>query len=131
MIPKSASVELETQQNQPSLTYGLDFEKGIIKGQIDGLEAVEQAILLMLSTERFEYVIHSWNYGVEFGAILGSSSEFIYLEIEQYIREALIIDDRIESVETFQFTRSKNSILVSFVVKTIYGDLSTEREVSI
>ena len=39
-------------ETQPSLTYALDAENGRIRGKVDGLEAVKQAVYLVLSTER-------------------------------------------------------------------------------
>ena len=50
-------------ETQPSLTYALDAENGRIRGKVDGLEAVKQAVYLVLSTERFAHLIYSWNYG--------------------------------------------------------------------
>ena len=52
-------------ETQPSLTYALDAENGRIRGKVDGLEAVKQAVYLVLSTERFAHLIYSWNYGAE------------------------------------------------------------------
>ena len=47
-------------ETQPSLTYALDAENGRIRGKVDGLEAVKQAVYLALSTERFAHLIYSW-----------------------------------------------------------------------
>ena len=54
MIPKVdndlLTLEVETQ---PSLTYALDIEHGHIRGMVDELESLRQAIYLILSTERY------------------------------------------------------------------------------
>ncbi len=131
MIPKSAIGEVEVIQSQPSLTYGIDFSRGEIGGQVDGLIALEQAIYLILSTERFQYAIHSWNYGVSLNDMIGSASEVVYLDIEQEIKEALMTDDRIQDVTAFKFSRLKENVSVTFTVKTIYGDIQAEREVNL
>ena len=51
MIPKVdndlLTLEVETQ---PSLTYALDIEHGRIRGMVDELESLRQAIYLILST---------------------------------------------------------------------------------
>ena len=72
MIPKVdndlLTLEVETQ---PSLTYALDIEHGRIRGMVDELESLRQAIYLILSTERYAYLIYSWNYGVELVELIG------------------------------------------------------------
>lgn len=50
---------------QPSKTYKLNTDTQTIVGYYDGREAIEQAIYLILNTERFEWVIYSWAYGSE------------------------------------------------------------------
>ena len=45
-----------TIETQPNRTYSL-----VTGGVIDGLDAVKQAIYCILNTERYEYLIYSWN----------------------------------------------------------------------
>src|SRR5690606_29056146 len=94
--------ELEVEEEQqPSLTYGIDFEKGRIIGMIDGLEAVKQAVFLILRTERYRYLIYSTDYGSELEGLIGRDSLFVQSELKRRIREALMQDDRIEDVTNF------------------------------
>ncbi len=67
MIPKSNIdvSEIEIEENQPSLTYALDIENKRIRGKTDNIEAVKQAVYLILNTERYDCLIFSWNYGAE------------------------------------------------------------------
>ena len=61
--------EIETQ---PTRTYALRFDGYPCSGgKLDGLEAMKQAIFLILQTERFQYAIYSWNYGTQLNALLG------------------------------------------------------------
>ena len=86
MIPKVEddllTLEVETQ---PSLTYALDIEHGRIRGMVDELESLRQAIYLILSTERYAYLIYSWNYGVELVELIGQPKEYALPEIKRCI----------------------------------------------
>ena len=133
MIPKTSSaalteVEFETQ---PGLTYALDVETNRIHGKVDGIEAMRQAVELILSTERYRYLIYSWNYGVELAELIGKPLAFVLPEIERRVSEALLQDDRITAVDGFDFETFGRIVHCSFTVHTIYGDFSTEREVNV
>jgi hypothetical protein len=52
-------------------------------------------------------------------------------EIKRRITEALEQDDRITSVDTWTFETGRRSVLASFVVHSIYGDLDITKEVAI
>lgn len=118
-----------TVDRQPSLTYKLDFNAGRVSGMVDGREAMEQSILLALSTERFAYDIFSPNYGNELNALAGGSPPLLYAQIEQVIREALLVDDRVTGVSSFAFGRKRGVVTVGFTVSTIFGDIEKEVEV--
>ena len=96
----------------------------------DGIEAIKQAIYCILNTERFEYLIYSWNYGVEFKNLIGEKSTYVIPELERLIKEALLQDDRIEDLSDFKFTQNKNAITVNFKVITKRGDIEIEKEVN-
>lgn len=127
MIP-NADNDLLTlaAETQPSLTYGLDIGQGRIRGKVDRAEAVRQAIYLILNTERFAYLIHSWNYGVELKALIGQQKAYAFPEIKRCITEALMQDDRITAVDGFAFEDGRKYVHVTFTVHTIFGDLETE-----
>ena len=124
-----AELEVEEEQ-QPSLTYGIDFEKGRIVGMIDGLEAVKQAVFLILQTERYRYLIYSDDYGSELEGLIGRDPLFVRSELKRRIREALLQDDRIEDVTNFDIQINGDSALVRFTVVTIFGDFEAEQEVT-
>ncbi|MBQ8248490.1 MAG: DUF2634 domain-containing protein [Clostridia bacterium] len=122
------SLEIEAQ---PSLTYALDIESDKIRGMADNLEALKQAIYLILNTERYAYPIYSWNYGVELKEIIGQPKEYALSEIKRCITEALLQDDRITAVDSFEVEIGKKTIRAIFTVHTIYGDIETAKEVEI
>lgn len=115
----------------PSKTYKLIKDKNRIVGNIDELESLKQAIFLMLSIERYDYLIYSWNYGVEFNDLIGQSTDYVLPEVKRRIIEALVQDDRITSVDSFGFQINKKKVHASFTVHSIFGDVEEERTVSI
>lgn len=134
MIPK---VSTPLQQDlafeaRPAQTFRLDPGALHLSGRIDGVEALAQAVRLILSTERYRWLIHSWNYGVELHSLIGKDPEYCIPEIERRIREALLQDDRIQRVEDFSFSLpAKRRVHVSFTVESIYGRIAEEKEVEI
>lgn len=118
-------------EQQPSYTYKLDIDKGRIKGMTDEADAVLQAVYLVLSVERYQYPIYSFNYGVELADLIGQPKDYVMSEVKRRITEALTQDDRIESVDEWAFETTKNSVIVTFTVHTIYGDIETTKEVAV
>lgn len=114
---------------QPSRTYKLDLERKRIIGYADGREAIEQAIYKALSTERYDHLIYSWNYGAEIAKLFGQPIPYVYSELKSLITEALTQDDRIESVDAFSFSHVKNKVHVQFTANTIAGEIEITKEV--
>ena len=92
------------------------------EGAIDGIDALRQAVGLMLETPRYAHLVYSFDYGCELCNLLGHSNELIETEGERLIREALLGDDRITAVENFVFDFAGDEISVSFTVRSKYGD---------
>ena len=115
----------------PSRTFRLNYDALAITGTINEIKAVEQAVYLILNTERYQWLIHSWDYGVELHDLIGKDVEFCIPEIERRVREALLQDDRITAVENFEFTVNKKQVLTTFKVVSIFGEINTEMGVEI
>jgi hypothetical protein len=120
-----------TIATMPSRTFKLNYNSLTIIGTIDQIKAVEQAVFLILNTERYQWLIHSWNYGVELHDLIGKDVDFCIPEIERRVREALLQDDRITAVENFEFDVKKKKVLTTFTVVSIFGSINTEMEVEI
>lgn len=104
-------------------TYKLDFETNRVSGFIDDIDSLKQMILKALNTNRFEHIIYSWNWGNELNKLVGEGITYVIPEIKRYIKEALSVDDRIDLVKDFKFSRlSKDQLLVEFTVDNIYGE---------
>jgi phage protein len=130
MLPLNDKDILQIDEStEPSNTFFIDFEKGRISGFVDEREAVKQAIMLILNTERYKFLIYSWNYGAELEALIGTHPDIVEDEAERLISEALLQDDRITAVYDFEFSRNRDTLLVNFKVDSIYGDIDIETEV--
>lgn len=131
MLPSNdllSSIEIETI---PSKDYKMNIKDNIINGYVDEIEAIRQTVYKILNTERYEYTIYSWNYGIELSDLIGEPVGYVCAELERRITEALTQDDRINSVDNFEFDYSeKNIVKVSFNVNTIYGSFETEKAVN-
>lgn len=117
----------------PSRTYKLNLEKNCIQGFTDGIKAMEQAIYKILNTERYEHLIYSFNYGIEFSDLIGKDTTFIRADLKRRIEEALFQDERIVSIENFEMNEGeeKDIILVSFDVITTEGNINVKQGVRI
>lgn len=132
IIPQNDIKEDFIIEKKSNKTYRLNIEKNTIEGKCEGIEAIKQTIYCILNTERFEYLMYSWDYGVEIKNLIGEQSTYVIPELERVIKEALLQDDRIEDVVDFIFNKtSKNMITATFRVVTILGDVIIEKEVSV
>lgn len=102
-----------------------------IDGYIDDIEAVTQAVYLILSTERYQFLIYSWDYGIELVDLYGKQMPYVMSELPRRIIEALTQDDRIEDVVDFEFEQNRNKLRVKFTVVSNIGNISTELEVEV
>ena len=132
MIPSnnvlSTVLVLETQ---PSKNYKLDIEHDVISGTCDGFEAMKQVIYKILNTERYQHIIYSWNYGIELQDLFGEPVAYVCSELQRRITEALIQDDRIETVDNFEFDiTEKRTVKVTFTVHSIFGEFEEEKVVN-
>lgn len=120
------------EETEESSSYDFAINGNRIRGNVEDLEAMKQAIFLILSTERGEHAIYPEDYGVELQELYGEDIEWVIPELEIRIKEALLMDERISEVGNFEFdTTKKGTILVSFSVETTKGTLDMEKEVEI
>lgn len=104
---------------------------GRVVGWIDNKQALRQAIEKLLHTERYMYEIYTDEYGIELQALIGENFDLVESEIGRIIKEALLADDRIVSVENIQATKlDSTSLLITFNVESIFGTLAFEEVVA-
>ena len=135
MIP---TIDLLTQEIEEVKFEGRTYKVEVlnegedrINGFIDELESIKQAIYLILSTERYKYIIYSWDYGVELVDLIGKPIPYCMAEIPRRVKEALLVDNRIENVTDFQFEHKGKTLHTTFTVVTNVGNVETRFEVDI
>ncbi len=130
MIPKANTLGILVEEEQGNDNYRMIFNDERIIGIAKNLESMKQVIFKILNTHRYKHIIYSWNYGIEIDDLYGESVEYVKIELKRRITEALIQDDRIESVEDFNFEygENRNELVAKFTVNTIYGAVE-ERKV--
>lgn len=115
--------------DRPSQTYELDPRNNRIKStKVDGLEAVKQAVFLVLSTERYEYIIYD-EYGVELWELYGREDSFVIPELERVITEAVLRDERVDHISNFKIHADGKARVCTFTVHSVFGDFEAEKEV--
>ena len=132
-IDDDETFDFEELESEPSLTYGMDTEKNQFIGNTDGIDAIRQAILKIINTERYEYEIYSWNYGIELTDLYGQSIPYVMSEIKQRIEDAVCADNRISEVDNFEIKKIGKRVLhITFIAITIANDeIEIESEVGV
>ncbi|MBQ8733310.1 MAG: DUF2634 domain-containing protein [Anaerotignum sp.] len=115
----------------PSLTWKINEERAEVRGTVDELEAMKQAVRKILQTERYRYAIYDWNYGIELEELYGKNVTYVIPELKKRIEYALLADDRVTAVTDFSFMQEKGSVTAEFMVHTIFGEITAERTVDI
>ncbi len=130
MIPESLLNDdiAITEDIETGRTYKITTEN--IQGYTDYLSALQQAIYKVLNTEKYEYPIYSLDYGIDTESLIGKDSAYVCIELKRRIQECLLRDERIQSVDNFQFTANGDSLTCIFNVTSIYGELTVTKEVN-
>lgn len=133
MLPTEDNLMYDSieQTELPTKTFRIKPEQEIVSGKVDSVEAMKQAIYLILNTQRYEYPIYSWNYGMEISDLFGKPDEYVVAELERRITEALTQDDRIIRVYDFDFSVNGKKVDCRFNVKTKYGEINQQMAVNI
>lgn len=125
-------IDMAQMSDMPSKTYRMRIADERVKSTVDDVDAIAQACYKILNTERYQYVIYSWNYGIELKDLFGKPIPYVYSELPRRIREALLQDDRIASVGDFELSSTGGDVLAKFTVTTTDGDsLDLEKGVTI
>lgn len=114
------------EQSYTDRTYKMSDTQ--IAGFVDGMEALKQSIYKALLTEQYEYPIYSFQYGIAWKQLIGEDRSYVRAELRRMVEELLMRDDRIRSVDGFEFSFSGDSCHCSFNVSSIYGDIRVTTE---
>jgi len=91
-IPEGLTFSLA---EEPSKTYRLSEDK--IQGYVTEVDALKQAVFKVLNTEKYEYPIYSFNYGIELESLIGRDPTYVKIELMRRIRECLLEDGSSQS----------------------------------
>lgn len=116
---------------QPSKTWHINKEIGRIDGVVDGYEAVRQAVEIILNIERFRWQIYEPSSGMQWEGLLGQDHGYVTAELQRRVTEALLMDDRIQSIGSFETSENGDVLTVSLTVNTVYGEVKTSSEVNL
>ena len=138
MIPNiKVLTDTITETTYPTNTYKIavitaeNDESDRISGYTDDIDALIQTIYLILSTERYQYIIYSWDYGIELLDLIGQPMPYVMAELPRRIKDALTQDDRIDDVTDFEFEVMGKKLHTTFVVVSNLGNITTDLEVTI
>lgn len=116
--------------NEVTRTYKVDTYNKRIVGTTDGIEAIEQAILKNLDTERYSYVIYSPNYAIELVKYIGKDFDFIKADLQRALEECLLVDNRIYAIANLKIEQiGLDAMTISFDAETAEGVLNIKKEV--
>lgn len=90
---------------------------------LEGIDAVRTWISKTLRTERFRYLVYSWDYGQELDSLLGKRSVPDQSEAERYVKEALGTSPYIQSLNDFQLQYDADTLSIRFTANTVYGEV--------
>ena len=117
-------------------SFSFDFNKGdfnVVDGklqEIDNLEALKLWISKSIKTTKYKFKVYDGcDYGITDLKELITSGlplPFIKSEIEREVKETLLKNKQIKSVENFKFERERRLLTVSFDCSTIYGSVESE-----
>lgn len=116
-------------REQPDLTFWADPETNRLQGTADGLKAVDQAVDVMLSVERFRWQIYGPYFGSNWDDLIGQDPGYVASELQRRIRDALSIDRRVRGIQNFSYTVDGTTMTADFTVRTVYGDIPKTVEV--
>lgn len=115
---------MEEEDELPSKTYYLDPDNKRIIGTVDGIKAMQQAIAKAIMTPRFKCLIYDDDYGCELLPAIsenGTDQDYIQAVAEGFVKDALLADSRINSVEDFEIEFKDDVAYISFTCETIFG----------
>ena len=126
-LPEGVGIAVPLKKaEKPTRTFLIDWSTKQIAGMDEGLEAMRQAVEILLNTERFRWQIYSSDFGVELENLIGEEYDYVVSDMPRRIEEALSVDSRILSVDDFVFEQKEDRISCSLYVNTVYGALKEE-----
>lgn len=129
-----SSINNEASNGCKSFSFDFSSEDfNVVDGkltEINNLDALKMWIDKVLKTDKFKFRIYdSTDYGITDMKELITSDyplPFIQAEIEREVKETLLKNSNIKSVQNFEFERNKRLLTVRFNCYTVYGQVRKE-----
>ena len=131
VLPESGTAPMQTPGRQPSRTWHIDQETARIRGEADGLEAVRQAVEIILNVERFSWQIYRPYSGMQRAGLIGGAPGYVTAELLRRLQEALLADDRVLGISGFDYGIEGDTLTAALSVSTVYGTVDAALEVTI
>lgn len=126
-LPEDIELEDIDEEDLPTNTFLASDNQ--IAGMDDNLEAMRQAVHIILTTKRFNHQIYTENFGIELDDLIGEEPDYIESVFPERVRDAFSIDDRILSEQNYVFNTVGDTMTITFEVVTVYGTFSEEVEI--
>lgn len=125
--------EQEADEGVIYRTYRMDIHNKRIIGMTDGLEAAKQNLLKAIQTRRYAYQIYDDQYGCDVLNKIGNtdlSPGYFESDIPAMLVDAFSNMDEVIEIEDIKFDMYKgDSVYISFIAATIFGDTIVEGDV--
>ena len=130
ILPDNADLRTELKYAaQPTNTFIIDWTSKQVSRMDSGLDAMRQAVEIILQNERYHWQIYTSNFGSELEGLVGEEYAFIVSELPRRILDAFSVDRRILSAENFVFEERSGSLHCAFDVITVFGTIREEMAV--
>lgn len=129
----------ESEQLEELCEYAFDFENNCLKKNDAGQnyyvyrnEALKVWIYKALMTIRYRHLAYTDDFGNEMFDLISESinQDVLLLELKRYITEALMYNEYIRELNSFEFEITGSKVKVSFTVISVYGDMQYEQILS-
>ena len=118
-------------QDYTTKTFYIDPESRHVVGYADGLQAMIQAVEIIVNIERFFWQIYSPNFGMQWRGLIGNNPDFVGAEMKKRLDNAFSVDTRIYGTSNYNYSVSGDVLTATFTVNTVYGDVSQSVEVNL
>ena len=87
-LPEGIDLDDVIDESLPTNTFLVNPDAEQIAGMDDGLEAMRQAVEIILTTKRFNHQIYTSNFGAELEDLIGEDPDYIESTLPERIRDA-------------------------------------------
>ncbi len=135
-ISPSVLEENTTEELPMYREYAYDFDNNKLLRDaagntylVEGNEAIKIWIFKALHTQRYKYLAYSRDFGNECGSLTGQpKNKITFSELRRFIIESLMANPYITELKDFDFSRTPESVIVTFTCVTIYGEADIRNE---